>query len=164
MFHRAALADKGLLLAFHKSVQALFLELWLADLPVPVSFFVTPLLVSVFARCFTVNHRGKPGPLRRVLFGRFHGLSWCFAVSPGDKQGWSPVLFYLGRVTRPTALPAPSSAPEIFFRTGAWSSANSNRDLPVCPLSALTPAGVAFFFDSQHTGSWKLTDRQAGRV
>lgn len=163
MFHRAVLADKGLLLAFHKSLQALFLERWLADLPVPVSFFVTPLLASVFARCFTVNHRGKPGPLPRVLFGRFHGLSWCFAVSPGDKQGWSPC--FLSRACYPTHNSAsPSFAPEIFFRTGAWSSANSNRDLPVCPLSALTPAGVAFFTDSQHTGSWKLTDRQAGRV
>lgn len=75
-----------------------------------------------------------------------------------------PRAFCLGRVTRPTTLPAPSSAPEIFFWTGAWSGANSNRDLPVCPLSALTPAGVAFFSDSQHTGSWKPTDRQRGRV
>lgn len=75
MFHRAVLADKGLLLAFHKSFQALFLEHRLADLSAPVSFFVTPLLAGVFAKCFTVNHRGKPGPLLQVLFGRFHGLS-----------------------------------------------------------------------------------------
>lgn len=72
-----------------------------------------------------------------------------------------PHAFCLEHVTRPTTLPAPSFAPEIFFRTGAWSSANPNRDLPVCPLSALTLAGVAFFTDSQHTGSWKLIDRQA---
>lgn len=160
MFHRAVLADKGLLLAFHKSFQALFLEHWLADLPVPVSVFLTPLLACVFARCFTVNHRGKPGPLLRVLFERFHGLSWCFAIS-WVQAGLIPVLFVWGCVTRPTTLPAPSFSPEIFFRTGAWNSANSNRDLPVCPLSALTPTGVAFFTNSQHTGSWKLTDGQA---
>lgn len=75
MSHRAVLADKGLLLAFHKSVQALFLERRLADLPVPVSVFVTLLLACVLARCFTVNHRGKPEPLLWVLLGRFHGLS-----------------------------------------------------------------------------------------
>lgn len=123
MFHRAVLADKGLLLAFHKSFQALFLELWLADLPVPVSLFVTPLSAGVFARCFTVNHRGKPGPLRRVLFGRFHGLSWCFAVSPGDTRGrflpppshcvfW---VFCLGRVTRPTAPACPPPLLQRYF-------------------------------------------------
>lgn len=59
--------------------------------------------------------------------------------------------------------PPPPPAPETFFRPGAWSGANSNRDLPACPLSALTPAGVAFFTGSQHTGSWKLAGRQAGR-
>lgn len=53
-----------------------------------------------------------------------------------------PRAFCVGCVTRP----APSFASEIyFFRVDAWSGANSNRDLPVCPLSALTPAGVAFF-------------------
>lgn len=107
MFHRAVLADKGLLLAFHKSFQALFLERWLADLPVPVSFFVTPLLACVFARCFTVNHRGKPGPLLRVLFGRFHGLSWCFAISWGQ-AGLIPVLFVWGVLPDPQlCLPPP---------------------------------------------------------
>lgn len=76
-----------------------------------------------------------------------------------------PRVFCLVRVTLPTTLPAPSFAPEIFFRTSSWSSANPNRDLPVYPLSALTLAGVAFFFnDSQHTGSCKLIDRQAGKV
>lgn len=160
MFHRAVLADKGLLLAFHKSFQALFLERWLVDLPVPVSFSVTPLLASVFARCFTVNHRGKPGPLPRLLFGRFHGCLDVLLCLLGTCRA-DLLAFCPGRVTRPTTPPVPSFSREIFFRTSAWSSANSNRDLPECPLSALTPAGVAFFTNSQHTGSWKLTDRQA---
>lgn len=132
----------GLLLAFHKSFQALFLELWLADLPVPVSFFVTALLNKMFAQCFTVNHRGKPGPLPQALLGRFHGLSWYFAVSPGDKQRRSPC--FLSGVCYPTHSSATPPAQETFFRPGAWSRANSNRDLPACPLSVLTPAGVAF--------------------
>lgn len=71
------------------------------------------------------------------------------------------MLFVSGVLSDPRLCLPPSFAPEILFRIGAWSSASSNRDLPVCPLSALTPAGVAFFTDGQHTGSWKLTGRQA---
>lgn len=147
MFHRAVLADEGLLLAFHKSFQALSLQRGLADLPVPVSFFVGPLLAGVFALCFTVNHRGKPGPLPRVLFGRFHGLSWCFAVSPGDKQGWS-LAFCLGCVTRPTAFPLLLLKRFFFFfgGGGAWSSASWKIEICQCPLlSFLTPTGEALF-------------------
>lgn len=147
MFHRAVLADEGLLLAFHKSFQALSLQSWLADLPVPVSFFVGPLLAGVFALCFTVNHRGKPGPLPRVLFGRFHGLSWCFAVSPGDKQGWS-LAFCLGCVTRPMALPSPSFCSRDFFLFlgRVCGAVPAQIEICQCPLlSFLTPTGVALF-------------------
>ena len=167
MFHRVVLADKGLLLAFHKSVQALFPAPWLVDSPVPVSRFVAPLWASVFARCFTVNHRGKPGPLARVLSSRFHGLSWCFSVYPGEKQGLIPVLFvWVVLSDSQLSLPPPPSscAPEIFFGTGAWSGANSNRDLPVRPLSAVTPAGVAFFTGQTAYGlleAHRQTHRQA---
>lgn len=81
----------------------------------------------------------------------------------GTNRTDPPRAFCPRRVTQPIALHAPSFAPKI-FRTGAWSSANPNRDLPVCPLWALTPAGVAFFTDSQHMDSWMPTDRQAGRL
>lgn len=147
MFRRAALAGEGLPLAFHKSFQALSLRRWLADLPVPVWFFISPLLASVFALCFTVNHRGKPGPLPRVLFVRFHGSSWCFAVSPWGQAELIPC--FLSGVCYPThssAFPPPFAQEIFFFRMGAWSCASSNRDLPVYPFVFSDTSWVALSF------------------
>ncbi len=126
------------------------------------------LCYPIISQCVcSVFYSKSPWEARAFAAGVVRKISWLvlmFCCVSWGQAGLIPRAFCLGRVTRPTTVPAPSFAPEIFFRTGAWSSANSNRDLPVCPLSALTPAGVAFFTDSQHTGSWKLTDRQAGRV
>lgn len=54
------------------------------------------------------------------------------------------MLFVSGVLPDPQLCLPPPLLQQIFFRTGAWSSANSNRDLPVCPLSVRTPTGVAF--------------------
>lgn len=78
-------------------------------------------------------------------------------------MGLIPMLFVSGVLPDPQLCTPPSFAAEIFFSAGAWSAANSNRDLPVCPLSALTLAAVAFFTSSQHTGSWRLTETQTGK-
>lgn len=157
MFHRAVLEDKGL---FHKSFHLCLLEQWLADLPVPVSLFVSPLISQCVYSVCTVNHRGKPGPLPA---GVVRKISWpvlMFCHVAWGQAGLIPHAFCFRRVTRPQSCQPPSISLQRFFcRTGAWNSANPNRDLPVCPLSALTLDVVAFF--SQHTGCWRFTDRQA---
>lgn len=120
------------------------------------------LLASLFAWCFTVNHRGKPGPLLWPLFRWFHGLSSCFAALPGDKQVLSPVLFVSGMLPDPQLCIPPPLLQRYFVRKGAWSSANPNRDLPVCPLSGLTLAGVAFLQTASIWAPESLeTDRQS---
>lgn len=120
------------------------------------------LLAGLFAWRFTVNHREKPGPLPWPLFKWFHGLSSCFAALPGDKQVLFWVLFVSGMLPDPQLCIPPPWLQRYFVRKGAWSGANSNRDLPVCPLSGLTLAGVAFL---QTASIWALesleTDRQS---
>lgn len=138
MFYTAVSADKALLYCINTFISSMaliccfYLHLCLS------------LLSRLFAWCFTANHRGKPGPLPWPLFRWFHGLSSCFAPLPGDKQVLSPVLFVSGMLPDPQLHIPPPLLQRHFVRKGAWSSANPNRDLPVCPLSALTLAGVAF--------------------
>lgn len=111
----------------------------------------------------TVNHRGKPGPLPSGVVQKISWLVLMFCRVAWGQAGLIPHAFCFRRVTRPQSCQPPSLLLQRFFcRTGAWNSANPNRDLPVCPLSALTLDVVAFF--SQHTGCWRLTDRQAGRA
>lgn len=132
---------------------------WFADFTCACVF---SLLASLFAWCFTVNHRGKPGPLLWPLFRWFHGLSSCFAALPGDKQVLSPVLFVSGMLPDPQLCIPPPLLQRYFVRKGAWSSANPNRDLPVCPLSGLTLAGVAFLQTASIWAPESLeTDRQS---
>lgn len=164
MFHRAVLADKGLLLAFHKSFQALFLEHRLADLSATGVFLCYPIISQCVCSVF---YSKSPWEARAFAAGVVGKISWLvlmFCCVSWGQAGLIPMLFVWGVLPNPQLNLPPPLLQRYFFRSGAWSGANSNRDLPVCPLSALTPAGVAFFTDSQHTGSWKLTDRQAGRV
>lgn len=108
MFHRAVRANKRLLLAFHKSFRVLSLERRSADLPVPVSFFVTPLLAAVFARCFTVNHCGKPGPLLPRVVRKISWLVLMFCWVSGGQAGLIPMLFVSGVLPDPQlCLPPP---------------------------------------------------------
>lgn len=84
-----------------------------------------------------------------VLMFFYVSWGWAGLIPPPPTLGFLSGLRY-----RPTTLPL-YFAPERFFRSVAWSVANSNRDLPVCPLSAVTPAAVTgfFFTESHHTGS-----------
>lgn len=166
MFHSSVSEDEGLPLAFRESFRVALLEQRAADLPVPVSLFIHPIISHrVYSTC-TVNHRGKPGPLPAGVVRKISWLVLMFLLRLLGTSRTDPPPCFLFQPCYPnTILPAPLPfAPEIFFscRTSVWTGANPNRDLPVCPLSALTPAVVAFF--SQRTGSRRLTGRQAGRV
>lgn len=114
----------------------------------------------MFASCFTVNHRGKPGPLLwlvQIISCPF----FYFATLPGDKQVLSLVLFVSGMLPSPQLCIPPPLLQRYFVSKGAWSGANPNRDLPVYPLSALTLAGVAFLQGASIWAPQSLkTDRQ----
>lgn len=87
----------------------------------------------------------SPWEARAFGAGVVQKISWLvlmFCCVSWGEAGLIPVLFVWGVLSDQHP---PPFAPEIFFRTGAWSGANSNRDLPVCPLSGVTPTGVAFF-------------------
>lgn len=166
MFHSSVSEDEGLLLAFHESFRVALLKQRAADLPVPVSLFIYPIISQrVYSMC-TVNHRGKPGPLPAGVVRKISWLVLMFLLRLLGTSGTDPPhAFCFSRVTRTQSCQHPSPLLQRFFfscRTSVWTGANPNRDLPVCPLSALTPAVVAFF--SQRTGSRRLTGRQAGRV
>lgn len=137
MFSTAVSADKPLLSALPRWIY-FFLDLCLS------------LFARMFASCFTVNHRGKPGPLPWLVQIISCPLFY-FATLPGDKQVLSLVLFVSGMLPNPQLCIPPPLLQRYFVRKGAWSSANPNRDPPVYPLSALTLAGVAF---SQGASIW----------
>lgn len=121
----------------------------------------------IISQCVcSVFYSKSPWEARAFAVGVVRKISWLVLMFCSVSWGQAeliPVLFVSGVLPDPQ-LSCPLLCSRDIFQDWCMNSANSNRDLPVCPLSALTPAGVAFFTDSQHTGSWKLTDRQGGRV
>lgn len=119
MFHSFVSEDERLPLAFHQSFHVALLELQPADLPVPMSFIVHPIISQrVYSVC-TVNHRGKPGPL---VAGVVQKISWLVLMFLPRLLGTSrtdpplpPLAFCFSRVTRTQPCQHPSPLLQRFF-------------------------------------------------
>lgn len=123
-----------------------------------VSFFVP----RMFASCFTVNHRGKPGPLPRLV--RIISCPFfSFATLPGDKQVLSLVLFVSGMLPNPQ-LCIPLLCCRGILLGRVRGAVPTQIETCQCTLCLLWHWLEWHFYREPAYGLPKAKDRQAGRV
>lgn len=161
---QSSISRQGAPVSFSQVIPSTFSRVLIGWFTCASVFFATPLLACVFARCFTVNHRGKPGPLLCVV-QKISWLALMFCCVSWGRAGLIPVLFVWGVLPDPQ-LCLPPSMPQRYFSGLVHGAVPTQIETCQCALCLLW-----------HRLEWRIsptasirapgssqTDRQAGRV